>query len=181
MKNILITISSCLVFFCFLQGCGSAEPIEQYNYPSITKYQLETAITRVLEKNTNPGLTWDTADIPLKQYRKVHAYANSTDTMKISRYKGEFVWIRIKDGKTENQYTFRYLGDPNYWKTSPDASIFIESVWNDLGLHLRQGENVGEFSGPDAKKAKKLFEAAFLSKVDKELNRKHTTGRPFLQ
>jgi hypothetical protein len=78
-------------------------------------------------------------------------------------------------------YTLQYLGGEQHWKTSAHSEIVINDVQNSLGLFLKQGENVGDFSSQEAKKAIKLFENEFLSRLDKELNIKHTTGRPFFQ
>lgn len=175
MKNTIIIIVISLITFSLLTGCGSAEAIEQYNY-STTKFKLEEAIMQVLRNNTNPNIIWDSA-VAVRKNRSF----TEMDTINASIYKGEFVWITIMNEGIQYMYTFRYLGDEQYWKTSDHSEIFISHVQNNLGLNLIQGENVGDFSSQEAEKAKKLFEKEFISRLNKELNIKQTTGRSFFQ
>jgi hypothetical protein len=180
MKNTLVIISILLIPFCLLTGCGSAEALEQYNY-STTKFKLEEAVMQVLRNNTNPNLIWDSTDMVVKKYRKEDKDSPGMDTIKVSRYKGEFVWITIIDAGIQNNYAFRYRGNKLDWETSAHSEIFIVDVWNSLGLRIVQGENVESFSSQEATKAKKLFEKEFVSKLDKELNLEHTTGSLLFQ
>lgn len=180
MRNKLPFLGLLLASFYFITGCGSAEAIEQYNFP-VKKEVLEKAVTQVLNTNTNPDLIWDTTDIVLKKYRKEYKNSPETDTIRPTDFTGVFFWITINDKGIQNHYSIRYLGDERYWKTSAHSALFISAIWNNAGLDLRQGQNVGDFSSADAEKAKALFEKVILAELDKQLNIKHTTGRSFLQ
>jgi len=166
MKNSIRAILVIIIFVLasFFTGCGSAEAIEQYSY-STSKPNLEKAVNNVLKSNSNPNVIWD--------------------TIRPSRYDSTlwpgFNWITIKEKEIEYNYGFDYLGGKNEWATSSSSTICIDLLWNNKGLYLKQGENVGDFSSHEAKAAKSLFEKEFVNKLDKELNLKHSTGRSFWQ
>ena len=69
---------------------------------------------------------------------------NTVDTAIESRYKDSnvdlaaganfyndvvnYVTITIKDGQLKDEFTFRYYGDQEYWKSSPSSEIFLVYV-----------------------------------------------------
>ena len=166
-------------------GCDSAEAIEQYSY-STTKVNLEKAVNNVLQNNRNPNVIWDTASyLVVRRFRDEYKdkpwFTTAMDTIRPSKYNGGFYWITIKEKNIKYNYGFTYLGGENEWATSSNSTICLDQLWNNKGLDLRQGENVGDFSSKEANAAKALFEKNFLNNLDKEVNLKHSTGRSFWQ
>lgn len=174
-----------ILWLLFLSsGCGNAEAIKSYSYP-ITKYNLEKAVSKVI--NSNPHIVVDTTQ-PKVTVRRDPNNPNDTSTLKINLsdfhdpdsahvaafFKGE-IKIKIKVGETDNDYTFRYLGDEQYWKSSASSAIFISEVTDKHGNSISQGHNEnGQFDSKMAKEFTSLFEREIVSKIDKELNLKHT-------
>ena len=171
-KNIIKPISifwvSILPFFFI--GCDSEEAIKSYGYP-ITKVKLEKAVMSAIQNN--PHIYLYTGDIVVKQL-PLSPIDTSTGIIHTSQYRGEIIWIKIKVGDIENDYTFRYRGDSSDWKNSSTSQIFIMSAHNSFGHYLEQGQNEhGEFSSKLANDLTSVFETELVDKIDKELNLKH--------
>jgi hypothetical protein len=165
-------------------GCGSAEAIKSYSYAT-TKYNLEKAVISVI--NSNPHIIVDTTETKVIVRRNPN---NPNDTSTVIKNLSEIygkdsadvaanfngvIKIKIKLGEIDNDYTFRYLGDEQYWKSSKSSAIFIQNVTDKHGNMVSQGKNEnGEFDNKMAKKSTALFEREVVSKIDKELNLKHT-------
>ena len=169
----------------FLNGCGSAEAVEQYAY-STSVPNLNKTVVEVLRSNKNPKVIWDTLDIVSNRVNvdsKDKSGHVKADTFHTSRLKGQFYFITIKEKAVAYNYMFTYLGSQGDWQTSTSSTICIDALWNNNnnGLDLRQGENVEEFSSDEAELAKSIFEKEFLSQIDKSLKLKHATGRSFWQ
>lgn len=180
MKNIIGAILVLIIFVLtsFLSGCGSAEPVEFYTYTT-SMPKLGNAVKTFFKNNSNPNVVWDTSSYLLvRRYRNEFKdktwYTTAMDTIRPSKYRGEYDWITIKEKETVNNYCFTLFLLP-----SSKSAIVIKSLWNNKGLDLRQGENVGDFTSHEAKKSKSLFEKEFVNRLDKELNLKHSIGRPF--
>jgi len=167
-------------------GCGSAEAIKSYSY-STTKYNLEKAVVKVIK--SNPHITIDTTetriivrrnpddlnDTTTKTIRLYEFHGNSKDSADIAANRKAVIKIKIKVGETDTDYTFRYLGDAQYWKSSASSAIFIQYVKDKHGNSISQGENAnGEFSSQLAKGFTSLFETEVVNKIDQELKLKHT-------
>jgi len=181
MKSILPVLLFALLFLS--SGCGSAEAIKSYRY-STAKDILEKAVQKVI--NTNPHIVVDTTQ-PKVIVRRNPDNPNDTSTVTINlsdfhgpdsaslaAYEKGVIKIKIKAGEIENDYTFRYLGDEEYWKNSTSSEIFIQKATDKAGNGIYQGENEhGEFKSKMAKDFTSLFEREVVSKVDKELNLKH--------
>lgn len=162
----------------FLFACGSAEPVEFYTY-NTSLPKLEKAVNTFFNYNRNPNVIWDTTSYLLKrryrdEYKHETWYTNQMDTIRPSKYRGEYYWITIKEKEIVNNYCFSLFLLP-----SSKSSIVITSLWNNKGLDLRQGENVGDFTSQEAKAAKSLFEKEFVNRVDITLNLKHSVSRAF--
>jgi len=165
-------------------GCGSAEAIKSYSYPT-SKYNLEKAVSRVI--NSNPHILVDTTETKVTVRRNPNNPKDtSTVIINLSELHGKdsadvaanvngVIKIKIKVGETDNDYTFRYLGDEQYWKSAKSSAIFIQNVTDKHGNNISQGKNEnGEFNSKMAKDFTSLFEREVVSKIDKELNLKHT-------
>lgn len=98
------------------------------------------------------------------------------DSASIAASEKAVIRIKIKAGEIENDYTFRYLGDEQFWKISKSSEIFIQKAVDKYGNSIFQGENEnGEFKTKMAKDFTSLFEIEVISKIDKELNLKHSS------
>jgi hypothetical protein len=166
-----------------ISGCGSAEPIKSYIYPT-TKYNLEKAVLKVL--HTNPHIVMDTTELQVTVKRfPDNPNDTATDIINLSDYHGSdsasiaanqngVIQIKIKVGDIDNDYVFRYLGDEEHWKSSKNSAIFIQYAGDKKGNSLSQGLNVSAFKSQMAKDFTSLFEREVVSKIDNELNIKHT-------
>ena len=175
-----------LIGLLFLLGCGSAEAIKSYNYPT-TKYILEKAVLKVIK--SNPHIIIDTTESKVIVRRNPEDVNDTTTkTIRLSEFHGKdsafiaandkaVIKIKIRVGEINTDYIFRYLGDEQYWKNSQSSAIFIQYVKDKEGNSISQGENEnGEFQTQMAKDFTMLFEREVVSKIDKELNLKHTTN-----
>ena len=175
-----------LILLLFLSsGCGSGEGIKSYSYPT-TKDNLEKAVLKVI--TTNPHIVIDTTQAKVLVRRNPDnpddtstvlinlSDFHSPDSANVAAYYKGVIKIKIKVGKIENDYTFRYLGDEQYWKSATSSAIFIQKATDKTGNSINQGENVnGEFKSKLAKDFTSLFEKEVVSKIEKELNLKHVT------
>lgn len=174
-----------LLWLLFLSlGCGSAEAIKSYNYPT-AKDNLEKAVLKVIGSNShividttpakvlvrrNPNNANDTSTI-LINLSDFH----SADSAEVAAINKGVIKIKIKVGEIENDYTFRFLGDEQYWRNSRSSAIFIQKATDRHGNSVNQGKNEnGEFDSKLAKDFTSLFEREVVTKIDEELNLKHT-------
>jgi hypothetical protein len=177
-KNIIRLISVIWIFILtsLFDGCGSAEAIKGYRYPT-TKYNLEKAVMKVIK--SNPHIYRDSSkDSIYDSTMEKNVYETATTGADSAIYYNDgkhFVTIKIKVGQTESDYVCRYLGNDQDWKSSASSEIFISSAHDKYGRGLSQGHNEnGEFTSKMAKEFTDLFETEFINKIDKELNLKHT-------
>jgi hypothetical protein len=176
MKYIIkpIVILWLLVLASSIIGCGSAEAIKGYRYPT-TKDNLEKAVRKVIKNNPNIYLDSTTTkrildSINLENRNKWTA----ADSANYYDHHNAYVRIKIKVGETENDYLFMYLGDKHYWESSTSSGILLSEVRDKYGKGLSQGHNEnGQFKSKMAKEFTTLFETELVNKIDKELNLKH--------
>jgi hypothetical protein len=83
-----------------------------------------------------------------------------------------YVTIKIKAGEDMNEYTFRYYGPDEDWKTSDSSEIFVVYAYDKY--HAGGSEWDGKVTKKMAKYFTDMFEKGFVSKLDKELNLKHS-------
>ena len=134
--------------------------------PHIVVDNTETKVT-VRRNPNNPN---DTSTIMIN-LSELHG----KDSADVAANSNGVIKIKIKVGETDNDYTFRYLGDEQYWKSSKSSAILIQNVTDKHGNSISQGKNENEES--NSKMAKgfiSLFEREVVSKIDKELNLKHS-------
>jgi hypothetical protein len=112
---ILLTISFTSCFY----STGTHGSIKYYNYAT-TKDKLENAVIKVIKSNHN--IYPDTIknymiDVTNGKHDTIHNdYYNDSKTYKT---------MKIKVVDEENEYTFRYYGGEEDWKTSKTSGIFI--------------------------------------------------------
>jgi hypothetical protein len=167
-------------------GCGNAEAIKSYSYPT-TKYNLEKAVLKVIK--SNPRITIDTTESKVIVRRNPNDMNDTTTkAIKLSEFHGHskdsaamaaddkaVIKIKIKVGDTDNDYIFRYSGYEQDWKSSKSSAIFIQNVTDKHGNSISQGHNEhGEFNSKKAKDFTDLFETEVVNKIDQVLKLKHT-------
>ena len=108
---------------------------------------------------TDPAISWDSLTT---------SYYNDRKT---------YITIKIKKTAIENEYTFRFLGDADYWSNSQNSSeLFIAYAFdkNKRGGCQARGDFSWYHNWGLKKKFTNVFEEEFVSKIDKELGMKHT-------
>lgn len=187
-KNIKtsVVILSIYILTSVFVGCGS-EAVKGYRYQT-TKNNLEKAMMNVIKSNPNIVLDTTQKTVIVRRYPD-HVNDTTTHTINLSEFHNKdsasvaahydgLLKIKIKIGQIENDYVCRYLGDEHYWESSTSSEIFIIEVHDKYGKGLSQRYNEnGRFKNKMSKMAKDftyLFETEVVSKIDKELNLKHT-------
>ena len=79
-----------------------------------------------------------------------------------------YVTITIKDGQLKDEFTFRYYGDQEYWKSSPSSEIFIVYAYDKDGKGGSDGH--GDLSNKTEREFTKVFERQFVAKLNEELH-----------
>lgn len=162
-----------LIIFILFAGCslpipGGPGSIESYDYQT-TKDKLEKTVMTVIKNNKN--IYRDTTI----HYMRITNTDNGKVDSTIDNYYNDgknYFTIKIKLGEIENEYTFRFYGDEEYWRTSPKSEIFIVYAYDKNG---RGGcESDGRIDKELKEKLLTIFESEFISKIDKELNLTHT-------
>lgn len=182
--NKSVVILSAYILTSLFAGCGSAEAIKGYGYPT-TKSNLEKAVMKVIKSNPNIVLETIQEKVIVRRYPD-NINDTTTETINLSEFHGKdsagvaayyksLLKIKIKIGQIENYYLLRYLGDKHYWESSATSEIFISEVHDKYGNGLSQGHNEnGQFNSKMAKDFTDLFESEVVSKIDKELSLEHT-------
>ena len=173
MKQIRL-LSPLLLPLYILWGCGSAESIKCYSYPT-RKNNLEKAVMKVL--NNNPNIRVDNTTQRQMDSVMLANRSHWTPTDSVNYYNGLNAWIdvKIKVGESENYYLFRYRGDKRDWETSKISAILISTGRDKNGNTLNQGQNEhGEFKSKLAKDLTDVFEEEIVNKIDKELHLQHS-------
>ena len=160
----------------FLTGCiigaGTHGSVKGYKYLT-KKENLQRAVMKVIASNSN--IYRDTAldylgSSPLLNHSDSQgdyaAGANFYNDIK------HYVTIKIRSGEAKNEYTFRYYGGDEDWKTSASSEIFIAYAYDKY--HAGGSEGDAKITPKMAKYFTDIFEKEFISKVDKELNLNHT-------
>ena len=172
MTKILTCIFFILAFsFAGCIGAGTHGSIKGYQY-SINKNSLQNAIMIVI--HDNPNIYRDTSLDSLGSSPALD-HSDGGDYIAGDNYYNEikhYVTIKITSGQSMNEYTFRYYGSDEDWKTSSTSEIFICYAYD----KNRNGgsEANGEVSKKMAKDFTDVFEKEFVDKVDKQLNLTHT-------
>ncbi|HWZ04263.1 MAG TPA: hypothetical protein VNX40_11685 [Mucilaginibacter sp.] len=156
----------CVTFIvtgCFISA-GTHGSLKNYQY-AIKKEDLQRAIMKVIKNN--PNIYRDTS----LDNSSAHASIDSTGAHYYNDIKN-YVTIKITSGQIVNEYTFRYYGDDEYWKTSGSSEIFICYAFDKN--HKGGSEGNGGVTKEMLKGFTDVFEKEFISKIDRELNLTHT-------
>ena len=79
-----------------------------------------------------------------------------------------YVTITIKDSQIKDEFTFRYYGDQEYWKSSPSSEIFIVYAFDKDRKGGSDGH--GDLSNKMEKEFTDIFESQFVAKINEELH-----------
>jgi len=166
-KGLLVFILTISLIGCFIGG-GTHGSIKGYHYAT-TKDQLEKAVMTVIKNNKN--IYRDT----IKNYT-IDITNGKHDTIIDDYYNDgkNYVTIKIKIADKENEYTFRYYGDEEYWKVSTSSEIFICYAYDKNGNGGSEGHNSFKFKQQLKKEFTNVFESEFVNKIDKVLNLTHS-------
>jgi hypothetical protein len=156
-----------------LTGCmtaGTHGSIKGYRY-SVNKDSLQKAIMKVIKNNLN--IYRDTSldslgSSPLLDHNDGGDYSAGENYYNDIKH---YVTIKITSGQKINEYTFRYYGPDEEWKTAPSAKIFICYAHDKDGNGGSEGN--GGVSNKMAKEFTEVFEKEFIDKVDNELGMSH--------
>ena len=161
---LLTNFSACLTG-CFI-GAGTHGSLKGYKYQT-TKDKLDSSVMYLMKNN--PNIYHDTIG------NKILADVGNCkqDTIIDNSYNDghNYVTIKIKTDKGQCEYTFRYYGSEEDWKTSKTSEIFICWAYNEYGKGGSEGNG-----GVDIKTLKHLtevFEKELVDKIDKKLNLTH--------
>ncbi|MES2656177.1 MAG: hypothetical protein V4620_11350 [Bacteroidota bacterium] len=167
-KNKILVCLTILIPFltgCFI-GAGTHGSLKGYQY-STTKDKLDSAVMFVIKNNPNINRNTNNVNYIVDQTD------GKNDTI-IDNYYNDgksYLTIKIKTDKGQNEYTFRYYGGEEDWKTATTSEIFICYAYDEL----RKGGSEGN-GGIDSKTLKHLteiFEKELVSNIDKQLNLTH--------
>src|SRR5690606_7917088 len=165
-QTFISTILTTILSGCFI-GAGTHGSLKGYQY-SITKDKLDTAVMFVIKNN--PNIYRDTIG------NKIFANVGNgkQDTIIDNSYNDghEYVTIKIKTNKGQCEYTFRYYGGEEYWKTAKTSEIFICYAYDESNKGGSEGN--GGVDSEILKHLTDVFEKELVSNVDKKLNMKHS-------
>lgn len=166
-------ISHYLIFFLvttILTGCiigaGTHGSLKGYQYAT-TKEKLDSAVMSVIKNN--PNIYRDTT-----HSNYIIDQTNGKKDTIIDNYYNDgksYLTIKIKTDKGQTEYTFRYYGGEEDWKTATTSEIFICYAYDESGKGGSEGNG-----GVDKKTLKHLtdvFERELVSNIDKQLNLTH--------
>ncbi|RWY52483.1 hypothetical protein EPL05_11300 [Mucilaginibacter gilvus] len=154
---------------CFISA-GTHGSLKEYKY-AIKKEKLQQAIMKVIKSSSNiyRDTSLDKSSNPPTNS------ASSGDQSTGDNYYNDvenYVTIKITSGQEVNEYTFRYYGDEEDWKTSSNSEIFICYAFDKN--HKGGSDCNGGVTKEMLKEFTDIFEKEFISKVDLELNLSHT-------
>ena len=164
-KIFLFIVISTLLSSCFI-GAGTHGSLKGYKYPT-TKDKLDSAVMLVIKNN--PNIYRDTNNV-----NYIIDQTNGKNDTIIDNYYNDginYLTIKIKTEKGQNEYTFRYYGGEEDWKTAATSEIFICYAYDEFGKGGSEGNG-----GVDSKTLKHLtevFERELVSNIDKQLNLTH--------
>jgi hypothetical protein len=144
------------------------------NYSFKTKKKtLETAVMKVIANDSNiyrePEATQEYKDIYKKSTEESNkelkdGYVNPNYVDYYNDGKN-YMTITIKDKGYE--FTFRYIGDEEYWDKSPNSEFYLVYLHDE---HNEGGGYKDKLEPEFIKKLANVFETDFVNKVSKELD-----------
>lgn len=138
----------------------------------VKKKRLETAIMKVIDTDSNfyrePEVSQEYKDI-YKEITKERNKENpdiQVDTNYVDFYNDGKNYLTIKIKSTDYKFTFRYIGDEEYWNNSPNSQFYIVYMHD----QYNQGGGYKDKLEPQfIAKLTNVFETEFVKKVSNEL------------
>ena len=150
---------------CFI-GAGTHGSLKGYQYAT-TKEKLDSAVMFVIK--SNPKIYRDTNNV-----NYIIDKTNGKNDTIIDNYYNDgiiYLTIKIKTDKGQNEYTFRYYGGEEDWKTAATSEIFICYAYDELGKGGSEGN--GGVDSNTLDHLIEVFERELVSNIDKQLNLTH--------
>ena len=167
----------CAILLLLLTGCiggGTHGSIKGYRY-AVRKDILQKAIMDIIKHN--PNIHRDTSldylgSSPLLDSDTCYEYQERNNYYNDIKH---YVTITIFSGKDTNEYTFRYYGPDEQWKSENSSEIFICYAHDKNRNGGSEGNGGVNWRTPSLKKKlTSVFEKELISQVDKMLSMKHT-------
>jgi hypothetical protein len=151
-------------------GAGTHGSLKGYKYQT-TKDKLEIAVMTTIE--TNKNIERENLRDPQNFNYVTYDKAGKKDTVFDNYYNDgtNYLTLKIKTNKGQCEYTFRYYGGEEEWKTSSTSEIFICYAYDEQ----RRGGSEGN-GGVDSDVLNHLtdvFEKELVKNIDKHLNLTH--------
>ncbi|MFW0718437.1 hypothetical protein [Pedobacter sp. N23S346] len=138
----------------------------------IKKKELEGAIIKVIETDSNfyrePEVSQEYKDIykEITKERNKENPDSEIDTNYVDYYNDGENYVTIKLKNTDYKFTFRYIGDEEYWNNSPNSQFYIVYMRDEYN---RGGGYKDKLEPQFIDKLTNVFETEFVQKVSKEL------------
>jgi hypothetical protein len=166
-----------IIAYCsfFLSGCEMFSAghggFMSYSF-EVKKKELETAIMKVIDTDSNfyrePKASQEYKDI-YKEITKGRNKENpelQVDTNYVDYYNDGKNYVTIKIKNIDYKFTFRYIGDKEYWNNSPNSQFYIVYMYDQYN---RGGGYKDKLEPQFINKLTNAFETEFVQKVSKEL------------
>jgi hypothetical protein len=163
---VLISLSSCFI------SAGTHGSIKGYQYET-SKGNLQKAVMAVIK--SNPNIFRDTSLDHLGSSPLLDSANSRGDYSAGDNYYNDikhYVTIKITPSEGPYEYTFRYYGDDEDWKTSANSELFICYAYDQNHKGGHEGDK--ELTDERLKKLTAVFENEFVSKISKELTLQYT-------
>ncbi|RZJ71523.1 MAG: hypothetical protein EOO47_22875 [Flavobacterium sp.] len=166
----MIVCCSFLLLSCEMISAGHGG-FTTYSF-EVKKRDLETAIMKVIKTDSNfyrePEVSKEYKDV-YKEVTKERNQENpdiQIDTNYVDYYNDGKNYVTIKIKNTDYKFTFRYIGDQEYWNNSTNSQFYIVYMRDQYN---RGGGYKDKLEPPFTNKLTNVFETEFVQKVSKEL------------
>jgi len=176
-RFVIIVLICCgaILTGCFISA-GTHGSIKGYQYAT-KKENLQRAVMAVIKSNSN--IYRDTSLDHLGSSPLLSNQGASGDQSAGDNYYNDiknYVTIKITSGRDTNEYTFRYYGDDEDWKTSPNSELFICYAFDKDRKGGSEGD--GKVTKEMAKQFTDVLEKEFIKKINEKLSLQYTEGDP---
>ncbi|GEM_PF-4315367 len=136
------------------------------------KKSLETAILKVIANDSNiyrePEVSQEYKDIykEITEERNKELKNGYINTEYVDYYNDGKNYLTIKIKDKDYKFTFRYIGDEEYWQSSSNSQFYIVYLYDEYN---RGGGYKDKLEPKFVNKLSNVFELEFVNKVSKEL------------
>jgi hypothetical protein len=168
---ILIYLLSSFLSSCEMISAGHGG-FTTYSFDT-NKETLETSIMKVIKNDSNiyrePEASQEYKDI----YKEITAERNKKlkdgyiNTDYADYYNDGKYYITIKIRNRDYKFTFRFIGDDEYWETSSNSQFYLVYLYNE---YSKGGGYKDKLDPKVIKQLTDVFELEFVNKVSEEMN-----------